>query len=167
MKREGCAACHQTLEPLAAYFARGIESDWNWLDAKTYPAQNPACKQSTSGVIPGGCSTRYDNTFSTMAYGMLRGAYAAPEHTDAGPAGLGKYLTDKPEFATCTAQNIAASFLGRELRTEDSALLQQMVDAMVQGGYRIRPLVKVLLNSSAYRSANNLTSSVWRNGGRP
>ena len=167
MKREGCAACHQTLEPLAAYFSRVIESDWNWLDAKTYPTMNPTCKQGTAGTIPGSCSTRYDNTFSTMAYGMLRGAYASTDHSDAGPAGLGKYLTDKPEFATCAAQNIASSFLGRELRTEDGALLQQMVDAMVQSGYRVRPLVKVLLNSSAYRSANNLTSSVWRNGGRP
>ncbi len=167
MKREGCAACHQTLEPLSAYFSRVIESDWNWLDTKTYPVMNMSCKQNTAGNIPGGCTARYDNTFSTPTYGVLRGAYAATDAADAGPAGLGKYLTDKPEFATCTAQNIAASFLGRELRSEDNELLKQMVDAMVQGGYRIRPLVKVLLNSSAYRSANNLTSAVWRNGGRP
>ena len=165
MAREGCAACHQTLEPLSAYFARTIESDWNWLDAKTYPAQNTACKQ-TGGKIPGSCS-RYDNTFSTPMFGMLRGAYAAPGNADAGPAGLGKFLTDKPEFARCAVHNIASSFLGRELRTEDAELEQKMIDALVGGGYKVRPLMKVLLNSNAYRSANNQTSTVWRNGGKP
>lgn len=166
MKREGCAACHQTLEPLAAYFSRIVEGDWSWLDPKGYPTENVACKKpSATGNIPGGCQTRYDNTFSTTASGVLRGAYASVDNASAGPAGLGQFLANKPEFAECAAQNIATSFLGRELRSEDQPLLADMSKALVQSGYRMRAMVKVLLGSDAYRSANNLAPSVWRTGG--
>lgn len=167
MTREGCAVCHHTLEPLAAYFARTPESDWNWLDAKTYPTQNASCKKpSGTGSIPGACNTRYDNQFSTIDFGMLRGAYGAPENADAGPAGLGQWLAAQPDYAACAVKNIATSFLGRELRTEDAELKQSLVKALTENGFRARPMVKALLNSKAYRSANNLASGVWRNGGK-
>lgn len=164
MKREGCAACHQTLEPLAAYFSRSVEADWNWLDSTLYPTTNPTCKK-TGTTIPGSCTSRYDVTFSTDQYGMLRGAYASTEHADQGPAGLGQYLAGKPEFAHCAAQNFAQSFLGRDMRTEDGELLQQLADELVSSGFRPRAMIKKLLTSPAYRSANNLSSTVIRQGG--
>lgn len=166
MKREGCAACHQTLEPLSAYFARWVENDWSYLDPKLYPAQSDACKQ-VGGKIPASCNTRYDNIFSTPTTGMLRGAYASVENTDLGAKGMGEYLTHRADFAPCVAQNVAESFLGRSLGTEDSALRDQMTTALVEGGYRVKPLVKVLLKSQQYRSANNLSSTVWRSGVTP
>lgn len=166
MKREGCAACHQTLEPLSAYFSRLVEGEWSWLDPKLYPTENAACKKpSPTGTIPAACSTRYDNTFSTTTAGVLRGAYGSIDNANAGPAGLGRYLAAKPEFAECAAQNVAGSFLGRELRSDDAELLAKMAAALTQSGYRMRSMMKVLLASPAYRSANNLASTVWRNGG--
>jgi hypothetical protein len=166
-KRSGCAVCHHTLEPLSAYFSHTAEGDWTWLDAKTYPTQNAACKQTGNPAkIPGSCSTRYDNVFSTATYGMLRGAYSSTEHADSGPAGLGQYLTNQPEFSSCTVQNLAQSFLGRDLRSEDAAFKQQLADSFTAGGYKIRPLVKAILNSTAYKSANNWNSTVWRSEGK-
>ena len=166
MKREGCAACHQTLEPLSAYFARWVENDWNFIDPKLYPAQNPACKQ-TNGVIPSSCNARYDNIYSSSTSGMLRGAYSSTTNADLGAIGMGEYLTRRADFAPCVAQNVAESFLGRSLGTEDSQLRDDMTSALVESGYRVKPLVKVLLKSQQYRSANNLTSTVWRNGVTP
>jgi len=166
MKREGCAACHQTLEPLSAYFARWVENDWSFLDPKLYPAQNSACKQ-VSGNIPASCNARYDNIFSTPTVGMLRGAYSAPDHTDAAAAGLGQYLTSRADFAPCVAQNIAESFLGRSLGSDDEELREQLATTLTENGYRVKPLVKALLKSQQYRAANNLSSTVWRSGGNP
>ncbi len=163
MKREGCAACHQSLEPLSAYFSRWVENDWNFLDPKQYPAQNPLCKQ-VSGSIPANCNARYDNTFSTATAGMLRGAYGSPDNADAAAAGLGEYLTKRADFAPCVAQNIAESFLGRSLGSEDSGLRDSLSQALVDGNYRVRPLVKALLTSQQYRDANNLSSTAWRQG---
>lgn len=166
-KRSGCAVCHHTLEPLAAYFARTAEGDWSWLDSKFYPTQNPSCKLTgTPPTLSGACSTRYDKIFSSTTAGMLRGAYSSPEHTDAGPAGLGQYLASQPEFSTCTVQNVAQSFLSRDLRAEDAELKQQLSDTFTQSGFRMRALVKALLQSKAYKSANNWNSTVWRSEGK-
>ena len=143
-----------------------MENDWNFIDPKLYPAQNPACKQ-TNGVIPGSCNARYDNIYSSSTSGMLRGAYSSTTNADLGAIGMGEYLTRRADFAPCVAQNVAESFLGRSLGTEDSQLRDDMTSALVESGYRVKPLVKVLLKSQQYRSANNLTSTVWRNGVTP
>jgi hypothetical protein len=165
MKREGCAACHQTLEPLSAYFTRIPESSWTWLDKSAYPAMNSAC---TGTNPPSACRAYYDATFKSGNAYPMRGAYASAENADLGPIGLGQSLVGRPEFARCVAQNIATNFLSREMRTEDAALIDSMVQALTGNGFRIRPMVKVLLQSNAYRSANNLAPSIWRNkGGAP
>ncbi len=163
MKREGCAACHQTLEPLSAFFARWAENDWSFIDPKLYPALNPTCKQ-TNGSIPASCTARYDNIFSSSTSGMLRGAYASTGNADVGAAGMAEYLIQRADFAPCVAQNMAESFLGRSLGTEDSLLRDEMTAALVENGYKVKPLIKVLLKSQQYRSANNLASQVWRTG---
>ncbi|HND09130.1 MAG TPA: DUF1585 domain-containing protein [Pseudomonadota bacterium] len=163
MKREGCAACHQTLEPLSSYFARWVENDWSFLDPKQYPVQNPACKQ-VSGNIPANCTGRYDNVFSTPTAGMLRGAYGSPDNADAMAQGLGDYLVGRADFAPCVAQNMAESFLGRSLGAEDSQLRDALTQTLVDGKYRVKPLVKALLTSQQYRAANNLSSTAWRQG---
>lgn len=166
-KRSGCAVCHHTLEPLSAYFARTVESDWTWLDSKTYPTQNATCKKASAvGTIPSSCTTRYDNIFSNTDAGMLRGAYAAPQNADAGPAGLGTYLTGQPEFSTCAVDNVAQSFLGRDLRAEDAALKLQLADDFVKSGYRMKALVASILRSKAYRNANNWSPTIWRGEGK-
>jgi hypothetical protein len=44
MVRPGCAACHATLEPLAAYFARVDEASWSYLADWQFPLRNLTCK---------------------------------------------------------------------------------------------------------------------------
>jgi hypothetical protein len=36
----------------------------------------------------------------------------------------------------------------------------------VKSGYRMKPLVRAIVKSDAYRKSNNLASGVWRGGGR-
>lgn len=163
MKRVGCAICHQTLEPLSAYFARWVENDWSFLDPKQYPAQNPICKQ-VSGRIPASCNARYDNVFSTASYGLLRGAIGSTQNTDSGAVGLSEHLTKHPDFAPCAAQTVAESFLGRSLTEDDSALRSELSRTLQNHGYRMRALVRTLLLSKQYRAANNLVSAAWREG---
>src|SRR5439155_7889740 len=107
-KRPGCSTCHQTLEPMAAYFTRIDESDWTWLPATLFPVQH--------GRGNGQNKQLYDPAFD-----MLRGAYAAPSHAEAGPAGLAHDIVTAPEFAPCVVQTVAQSMLGRALVPEDDA----------------------------------------------
>lgn len=116
-KRPGCSTCHQTLEPMAAYFTRIAESDWTYLPASVSPA--------------------------------------APSHAVAGPAGLAHDVVTAPEFAPCVVQTVAQSLLGRQLVPEDDAWKTQLVKTFVDGGYRMRALVRAIVMSSRYRAGND------------
>ncbi|MGE5183851.1 MAG: DUF1585 domain-containing protein [Acidobacteriota bacterium] len=137
-KRPGCSTCHQTLEPMAAYFTRIEESSWTYLPATRFPVAHGKNKQL------------YDPAFD-----MLRGAYAAPAHAEAGPAGLARDITTAPEFAPCAVQTVAQALLGRALVPEDDAWKTQLVKTFVDGGYRMRALVKAIVTSPRYKLAND------------
>jgi hypothetical protein len=143
-KRAGCSSCHQTLEPLAAYFTRVQESDWTWLPASVLPESK--CTKANNGA----CKSYYD-----PAFGSLRGAYAAPSHVEAGPAGFGAELASAPEFAPCVVQNVASSLLGRPLAPEDDGWKTQLTKVFVDGGYRMRALVRAIVTSPRYRAGND------------
>ncbi|HTR56232.1 MAG TPA: DUF1585 domain-containing protein [Kofleriaceae bacterium] len=145
-KRAGCSACHQTLEPMAAFFTRVAESDWTWLPSQLFPASGCA-KAPSSGL----CKQVYDPAFH-----MLRGAYASPAHVEEGPPGLAKDIVDAPEFAPCVVENVAQSLLGRQLEPEDDAWKTQLVKTFVDGGYRMRTLVRAIVTSPRYRAGNDV-----------
>ena len=147
-KRPGCSACHQTLEPMAAYFTRIAESDWTWLPASLFPMTQPKCEGPKASGL---CKQIYDPAFA-----KLRGAYAAPAHADGGPGALAQELVSAPEFAPCVVQNVAASLLGRQLGPEDDAWKTQLVKVFVDGGYRMKALVRAIVKSPHYRAGNDL-----------
>jgi hypothetical protein len=147
-KRPGCSACHQTLEPMAAAFTRVSESDWTWLPATQLPMSLPRC---AGDKPPGQCKGYYDPAFA----GQLRGAYAAPSRAEAGPAGLAQEVVASPDFAPCVVQTVASGLLGRALDTDDAAWKAQLAKQFVDGGYRLRALVRAIVTSPRYRHGND------------
>jgi hypothetical protein len=93
--------------------------------------------------------------FYDPAFDMLRGAYAAPSHAEAGPAGLAHDIVTAPEFAPCVVQTVAQNLLGRALVPEDDAWKTQLVKTFVDGGYRMRALVRAIVLSPRYRAGND------------
>jgi hypothetical protein len=71
-----------------------------------------------------------------------------------------------PDFGKCATERVASSFLGRALTEDDAPLAQDLVRTFTKDGYRMRPLVRAILRSAAYRKANNLDSSAWRAGAK-
>jgi Protein of unknown function (DUF1585) len=162
MKREGCATCHATLEPLAAYFSRVEETSWVFLAPQQFPVENAVCKKNAQGKAPGFCDFFYDPAFGSAKAGELRGAYASADHAERGPAGMAADVTAAPEFASCAVDRVASSFLGRPLRDDDQKLLGELRSAFVSQGFRMRALVGALVRSDAYRSANDDLPSIRR-----
>jgi hypothetical protein len=156
MKRPGCSACHETLEPLAAYFSRVQESDWTYLPASTFPISMDRCRSAKPGQMPGACRTYYDPAFSDEHHTSLRGSYAAPDHADEGPPGLGASLAASPDFAPCVVKNVAQSLLGRPLAASDEDWKRSLAQSFAAGGYHMRSLVRAILTSPQYRSANDI-----------
>lgn len=161
-KRDGCSTCHATLEPMAAYFTRVVESDWTWLPKDPFPLQNTVCK-STNGS--GACKSYYDPAFATTTQGLLRGAYASLEHADLGPAGLAKDLATSPEFGSCVVNNVLGSFLGRQLSADDATLVAALAKDLEDGGFKLKNLVREIVHSDLYRKSNDLDSNYWREAG--
>ncbi|MBA3538033.1 MAG: DUF1585 domain-containing protein [Deltaproteobacteria bacterium] len=154
-KRAGCAACHQRLEPLAAYFSRVAESDWTYLPPAQFPVSVERCATADPEKMPGACKAFYDPAFTNAHHATLRGAYASPAHAEAGPVGLADEITAAPEFAPCVVRNVAQSLLGRALTTEDDAWKSEMARTFVDGGYKMRELVRAIVTSPRYRDAND------------
>jgi hypothetical protein len=153
-KRSGCKDCHATLEPMSAYFARIRENDWVYLPKEQFPVQNPACK-SNKGTIPSFCKNYYDPAFTTDTSATLRGAYSSADNADAGPGALAEQLTKSPDFASCVVKNVASSFLGRPLDVDDEPLEEALTKTFVDGGYRVRAVVRAMLKSDQYRLGND------------
>jgi hypothetical protein len=147
-KRSGCNTCHRTLEPLAAFFARVNEADWTYWPAPLVPATMPACKTSKP---PAYCKSLYDPALDST----LRGAHAALDHAELGPAGLAKEISESPQFAPCVVQNVLQSFLGRGLTSEDATFESRLTRTFVDGGYRMRALVRAVVTSRRYREGND------------
>jgi hypothetical protein len=162
MVRPGCATCHATLEPLAAYFSRVEETNWIYLPGQEFPVDNPVCKKNAQGKMQGFCEFFYDPAFSTQAGGKLRGAYASADHAERGPAGLAADVTANPDFASCAVERVTSSFLGRPVRDDDQKLLQDLRAKFVGQGYKMRALVGALVRSNAYKAANDDTASLRR-----
>jgi hypothetical protein len=164
MIRPGCMTCHATLEPLAAYFTRIQESTWNFLPADKLPVASTKCAAADPSKMSSACTTFYDPAFTTKSSATMRGAYASSDHAEAGPTGMAAELIGTSDFAMCAAENVAASFLGRPLTSDDDTLKTQLAAAFANGGFKMRALVRALLRSDAYRSENDLTSTVLRQG---
>lgn len=180
MTRPGCSTCHATLEPMAAYFSRIVESDVTFLPKESFPIDTAAacsvsgpqppvcaCKVDAKGKMSNACALYFDPAFSDAKHAVLRGAYpdvlgVAKGHVDAGPLGMADELAKSPEFSACVAKTVASSFLGRAVGPDDAALQQTLADALGQNGFRMRAVVRALLKSDAYRRANNLSSTAWR-----
>jgi hypothetical protein len=161
-KRAGCATCHATLEPLAAYFARVPETDWSFLPPSAFPVESPLCKKNALGKAAGFCGPFYDPAFGDGTSGLLRGAYASEAHADAGPSALGAEIAASPDFAGCAVERVASAFLGRPLDADDAALSAALRETFVRGGYRMRALVRAILASPQYRDGSPWSSTTLR-----
>lgn len=149
MTRPGCASCHTTLEPLAAYFTRIKEGSSTFL---SLPAENPTCKVVGGRMSPA-CTTFYDPAFSNGDRGLLRGAYASRDHTEAGPVALGAELAASPDYVGCALDRVASSLLGRPLDADDGELRARLLARFAESGYRMRPLVRAIVLDAAYARA--------------
>jgi len=151
MIRSGCSTCHATLEPMSAYFTRTKESSFDWLKL---PIDNPTCALKPDGTMTDACEKYYDPSFSTAAVARLRGSYGSVANAEKGPAGLASEVVSSPDFAACAARTVTESMLGRRAEGADDVVLQAATAAFADGGYRMRPLVRAIVKSNAYRNAN-------------
>jgi hypothetical protein len=128
-----CTSCHASLDPLASHFWGFMwRNQEAWLEAVSYDSNGEEAWQETIGVSPG--------------------YYGAPS---AGLATLGHTIAADPRFVGCAVET-AMRFLLREgvdLVSVDS--FQAHREAFLDGGLRLRPLYRSILDDPAYRAVDD------------
>jgi hypothetical protein len=150
---------------MSSYFTRIQESDWTWLPEANFPLESTKCKNADPTKLSSTCKSFYDPAFTTAERSLLRGSYAGAAQANGGPAALAAEMTKGDGFAQCVAEKVSESFLGRTLSTDDAKLKQELATQFSAGGFKMRALVRAIVKADAYRKANNLTSTAWREEG--
>ncbi len=157
--RCNCQYCHSTLEPLALHFGDFAEAGAAAMnDPKVYPLQRPDCVGSNDPIC-----RRFYVTQSDLTRPGWRTSYqfadAHPEYVKAiadGPRVLAEEAIADGSFARAAVQNLFLRLVKRELRvsgdhTEDQALLDELVNGFVSGGWNYPKLVQTIVSLPEYR----------------
>jgi len=166
-ERNGCADCHQELEPAAAHWARWrTGGTYGWLSPEAMSFDTPRADCVCGGEGLPACSAFCSTYFVTAAnsgdeeFGAYQGlprAAAWLERNDhagveAGPVGLIDTDVERDQIAQCAVKSFGEHLLGRELEADDLSWLQGHVEAFEESGYDYSAMVRRLVLDEKYRT---------------
>ncbi|MEZ4403296.1 MAG: hypothetical protein R3B06_24940 [Kofleriaceae bacterium] len=164
--RNGCAGCHNTIEPAAAHFARWrTQGQFGFFPPTVVNASGPHAGCST-GCTSGACKSFCDAYFITtrnstaqqqadyMSWPQASLYLDAAETAaiDRGPAGLVDDADEQAKVASCAVRTLSEQLLGRDL-TPDETLkwLPEATATFAASGYKFTSLYRALLDLPQYR----------------
>lgn len=128
----GCAACHYSLDPLAAYLWGFYFVDYtSSSETSRYHAEREYMWQTYGGEVS-------------------PGYYGEPGYT---LTDLGKQLARDPRLLSCAVERVTGGLLQRELELDDTGALLTHLTAFEDGGLTLRSVYRSVLASDAYRAA--------------
>ncbi|MBL8909297.1 MAG: hypothetical protein JNM17_01215 [Archangium sp.] len=162
-RRCGCDSCHQTLEPMAAYWGRFAERGTHELLTPEFPTDDPTCvAPSGSNVNTQRCQTFYVTRARIPAeqpwVGKLK-AYAYADdfngNIDDGPLTLARNAVNTGDFARCTVTKEFERLVGRPFNSQladERALQDSLTTEFIASNHDLRRLLRRILESRQYRS---------------
>lgn len=127
-----CVSCHATLEPIAAtlYGFFPLEQ-YNVAEVDTYHPERELQGEADLGVT--------------------RAWYGTPVD---GLGELGQVIAEDPRFARCAAESFAAALWRREVALDEQAHIDALRDELVLADGRIKPLLRAITQTPAYRAGS-------------
>ena len=159
-QRCNCQYCHQTLEPLAAYFGGFAESGTTIMTDKTlFPVTDTKCDSANPTAFCGRFYATQPDSHNAGTLLPFQFADTHPEYApriDAGPRELAQSIIDDGTFAQCTVKNLFYHFAGRDIRvegaeTDELELMGQLASGFAKNGYDMRWLVQQIVSLPQYR----------------
>ncbi len=164
-EREGCAGCHEVLEPAASHWARWRTTQtYGFMgeDVMSFEDPKDECVGCSGASCSSFCSSYYvtvDNSHPDEVdqfEGLpLASAWLSEQDHHAvatGPAGLVDEPHEQRQIAQCAVRTMAARMLGRELGIDDLAWIEEQTDAMTQGDFSFNDMVRNIVADARYRS---------------
>jgi hypothetical protein len=136
-KNPACMSCHQTLDPLAAYFAPYYPT-YVPSDVKEYPfeAYQPAFREAFRAADPG-----YFGTASSSKGGLRE---------------LGAQIADDPRFSLCAAKRFYSYLAQVDLDAVPPDLADELQAVLVDSQMNAKALAKAVVLSDAFRASHAL-----------
>lgn len=164
-KRCYCQSCHQTLEPLAAFWGQFAEAGTSMMtDLTVFPRKANNCVGSGSTY----CNRFYitaadgDNPGSLIPYQYADPASSDPyrkaigENIAVGPRVLVNQIINDGTFARCTVKKLWSFLMKRDMHVlgaeaEEAALLEQLADGFKTNNYNLPWLIEQVVSQPQYR----------------
>ena len=128
----GCASCHVSLDPLAAYFFGFTSFNPDSTDAGRYHPSRERMWEDMLGTPP----AYYGQPGSSLA-------------------DLGRAIAADHRFPQCFVEQATALLLRREVELADFGRLGEHRDALIAGDLAVRPLVRSIVTSPEYTTATD------------
>lgn len=159
-QRCNCQYCHQTLEPMSAYFGNFAEAGSALMSNRTrFPLSRPDC----IGQERGECSRFYQTQADLPGPGKLlpyQFEATHPEYVaniDGGPRKLAESIIADGTFARTVVQSLLERLLKRPMKLDgadatDRPTLEALAKTFKEGGYQYPALVRSIIALPEYRS---------------
>lgn len=127
-----CMGCHSSLDPMAStLFGFWVANEYNAQEMQTYHAEREYLGSYLLGQDPG--------FFGLPMEGL--------DH-------MGRQIAVDPRFSHCAAESFAETLWRRELGEEDFTRIDGLKTAYLEGGEKIKPLLKAITNTAVYRAGS-------------
>lgn len=161
IKRCGCKHCHQTVEPMAAYWGRWAESGISPLLPSDFPKYSDACKSNRYSYQ---CRSQYftrPNHFDEEKYRYYLKAYvfATPEmekNIESGPKALATREINNGTFGRCTARKMWTWVTGHEPLPQQTKRIEEFATLFKEKNHDILALIKAIVMSQEYKEGRLL-----------
>jgi hypothetical protein len=138
VKNPSCAACHQTLDPLASYFAVYAQGTSGISGESRYPV--------TWYYSPSSATDWFTTTYRPPAYFG---------HDAEGLDGLGRAIATDPRFARCAAIHFASYLTQVPEHDLPRQWIAELHDGFTASGYSAKQLAKAVVLSDRFRVSHD------------
>ena len=125
-----CMGCHSSIDPIAsALFGFWQAGEYNTDEMDHYHPERERLGVSVIGTAPEWYGVPVD-----------------------GLAEMGSRIAADPRFVRCTARSMAELLWRRPVEIEDFSRVEQLRDAYLEGGERLKPLIAAVTDTAVYRA---------------
>ena len=164
-KRCGCAYCHASLEPAAAYWGRWSEAGLIPLAEAAYPERDMECTGPNAQRI-GRCRRFYltraghpdEEPYVGMLLPYVFADDARKEAITAGPESIARQAIDNGAFARCTATKMWSRYMHRAPADDEADVIAELASGFSADNYNLRNLIERIVKRPEYAAAGRFSA---------
>ena len=151
-RRASCRACHDKIDPLG-FALENYGAIGQWRTTETDGMKPLIVEESSQGaVVKSAATAQKTKKVQRKGHPVDTKGVVMGVPVD-GPRELRALLLSKDQvFARCLVSKLMIYGLGRSLRHQDEAVIEQIVATAAKDGYRLREIIELIVRSDSFRT---------------